>query len=514
MSEEQTINNEEKPTLGATIKSFPGSYWTANVMEIFERMAWYGFYALSSLYMCDAVSEGGLGLTSADRGIIQGAVTFLIYLFPFVTGALGDRYGYKKMLLISYCILAPSYLLLGQMETMPTFFAAFLCVGIGASIFKPLVVGTIGRVSNEKTGSLAFGIFYMMVNIGGFFGPLLATTLRSQGWHYVFIASAAWIALNIPILLLFYKEPPRSENESKNKSFRQVMTEMFEVIGNVRFFIMFFVTLVMFVMGCKWYPIEQVASAAAGWIVLNTLADFFLRIAGLKHWCMRAGHKRFLLFLLLLSSFWIAYNQLFITLPLYISDYIDSTPVMNTIMTLGASLGMDTSAEGTLAMVFMDKDGGLKPEHFVNINAFCIIFFQVIVSILNARIKPLIAIMIGIFLTAMSFLMIGYGASPWLIIAGVAIFSFGEMMASPRAKEYTAHAVAPRDKVGMYMGYYMWSNAIGSLFGGILSGTLYKQIAQDMHNPTMMWTIFAGLSIFCCILIYIYHHFVGRKVSG
>ena len=56
MSDEQTIN-EEKPTLGATIKSFPSSYWTANVMEIFERMAWYGFYALSSLYMCDAVSE-------------------------------------------------------------------------------------------------------------------------------------------------------------------------------------------------------------------------------------------------------------------------------------------------------------------------------------------------------------------------------------------------------------------------------------------------------------------------
>lgn len=506
--------SEENASMGSTVKSLSGSFWVANIMEIIERMAWYGFYALSSIYMCDAVSDGGLGLTSSDRGIIQGAVSFLIYLFPFVTGALGDRYGYKKMLLISYCILAPSYILLGLADTMPTFFAAFLCVGIGASIFKPLVVGTVGRCSNEKNGSLAFGIFYMMVNIGGFIGPLIATTLRSQGWEYVFYASAAWIALNIPILLFFYKEPPRDAQAQAAKSFKQVMHEVLEVIGNGRFFVTFFTTLVIFVMGCKWYPIGEVSLVAFAWIVLNILIDLVLRGTGKKAWCMRIGHSRFLLFLLLLSSFWVAYNQLFITLPLYIADSVDTKPVMDALVAAAGALGFETGSDSALAMVFMDKNGGLKPEHFVNINAFCIICFQVVISILNARIKPLIAIMIGIFLTALSFVMIGLGANAWLIIAGVAIFSFGEMMASPRAKEYTAHAVAPKEKVGMYMGYYMWSNALGSLFGGLLSGALYKQIAQDMGNPTLMWLIFAGLSVFCCLLIYAYHLRVGRNVAA
>ena len=51
-------------------KQFPGAFWSANVMEIFERMGWYGFYAVSSLYLTGAVSEGGLGLSSADRGVI------------------------------------------------------------------------------------------------------------------------------------------------------------------------------------------------------------------------------------------------------------------------------------------------------------------------------------------------------------------------------------------------------------------------------------------------------------
>ncbi len=511
---EIVVQDSTPMSFGKTVQSLPMPFWVANTMEIIERMAWYGFFALSSVYICGSVAEGGLGFSQQDRGIIQGTVTFLIYLFPFVTGALGDRYGYKKMLLISYCILAPSYFLLGLMKTMPTFFAALLCVGIGASIFKPLVVGTVGRTSNHRNGSLAFGIFYMMVNIGGFVGPLLATMLRSQGWEYVFYASSAWILLNIPILLLFYKEP-KSEDEAKTKAkpFKQVMNEMFEVIGNVRFFCTFFVTLVIFVIGAKFAPIQNVTLIALGWIVLNVVADLVLRFLNQKKYCMKVGHTRFLLFLLLLSSFWIAYNQMFLTLPQYIEDYVNSKPVMDLIYSVGGSLGMDTSQEGMLSLTFLDKNGGLKPEHFVNINALCIIIFQVLISLLNSKMKPLIAIMIGIGLTGVSFIMLGITQSPWLIVVAIAVFSFGEMMASPRAKEYTSHSVAPKDKIGLYMGYYMWSNALGSLFGGVLSGALYQQIAIDGKNPGMMWFVFAGLSLFCCVLIYFYHVAVGRKIS-
>ncbi len=186
---------------------------------------------------------------------------------------------------------------------------------------------------------------------------------------------------------------------------------------------------------------------------------------------------------------------------------------MEMIYSLGAAIGFDTGEGSQLANIFMDSNGGVKPEHFVNVNAFCIICFQVLVSVLNSRMKPLITIMLGIMLTAFSFLLIGFGHSPWLIILGVAIFSFGEMMASPKAKEYTAHSVAPKDKVGLYMGYYMWSNALGSLFGGLLSGTLYKQIAVEQGAPELMWTIFASLSLVCCGLIFAYHLKVGKRMT-
>jgi dipeptide/tripeptide permease len=60
-------------------------------MEIFERMGWYGFYAVSTLYLTNSVADGGLGFSSADRGVIQGLATFFLYLFPAVFGALADH---------------------------------------------------------------------------------------------------------------------------------------------------------------------------------------------------------------------------------------------------------------------------------------------------------------------------------------------------------------------------------------------------------------------------------------
>jgi len=264
------MTDQEKVSI---FQRFPNTFWIGNVMEIFERMAWYGFFALSSLYITGSVESGGLGFSSEDRGLLQGVVTFFIYLFPFVTGALGDRYGFKKMLLIAYCVLAPSYYLLGQLKTFPTFFMAFFLVGIGASIFKPLIVGTIGKTTNSKTGSLGFGIFYMMVNIGGFAGPFIAGAIRNEGWQYVFIASSIWITLNIPLLLIFYKEPTKESTSESPRSFRQVMRDMMEVLGNGRFFLTVFVVLFIFVLGSKWLTVFEVFWYTGLWIAINLLID-------------------------------------------------------------------------------------------------------------------------------------------------------------------------------------------------------------------------------------------------
>lgn len=327
-----------------TIASFPSSFWVANTMEIFERMAWYGFFAVSSLYITGPVETGGLGFTSEARGQLQAIVPFILYLLPVVTGALADRYGYKKLFIIAYVGMILSYYGLGQFKTFPTFLGAFLCVAVAAAIFKPVVVGTVARVTNEGNSRLGFGVFYMMVNIGGFAGPLVAGVVRGLSWKYVFIACSAWAAVNLVIVLFFYRDPSTESKSENKRSLKKVGYDMVEVLGNVRFGLTVIVVLLALMVAnqeldsFKFYP--QCTYFILGWLVLNFGLDavlpkgsgnpdhpashgrpFFLKRMHCSNW-------RFALFLLIMSGFWTSFNQIFITTPLYIRDFVDTKPMV------------------------------------------------------------------------------------------------------------------------------------------------------------------------------------------
>ncbi len=349
---------EQRLGLVAQIKSYPTTFWVANTMEIFERMAWYGFYAISSLYITGPKETGGLGFTSLQRGQIQAIVPFFLYLFPVLTGALADRYGYKKMFTIAYVGMVISYYLLGQATTMPTFLAAFMLVAVSAAIFKPVVVGTVARVTNASNSATAFGIFYMMVNIGGFVGPLVAGAVRGVSWDYVFIACSGWALVNLVIVLLFYRDPSTESQSASRRSLRKVLDDAVEVLGNIRFFIAVFVVLIaLMIPGFRWswFNWNTCTVFVVLWLALNGLWDLMLPpgsgrpdfaaagsqsggggsgrpIPSRRHPLMKRMHCsnwRFALFLLIMSGFWTSFNQIFLTMPEYIRDYTETKPMVN-----------------------------------------------------------------------------------------------------------------------------------------------------------------------------------------
>ena len=502
------------------LKDFPQTFWVANTMEIFERMAWYGFFAVSSLYITGAVSDGGLGFSDEDRGVLQGVVTFFLYLFPVVSGALADRYGFRKMLFAAFFVLVPAYFLLGVFKTFPTFFLAFMMIALGASMFKPVIIGTIAKVTNERNSSMAFGIFYMMVNIGGFIGPIVAGIVRAISWDYVFIASAGWIAINFIFVSFFYKEPTSEATSANPRSLKKVMTDMVEVLGNGRFFLFVFGLLVILVMGSKFtsdntITWNQITYISIVWVATNFIYDLILKKSNLDNnsgWLrspMKLGDWKFGLFLLLMSGFWTSFNQIFYTLPLYIRDFVDTSDLMNTISSVFGFLGFSnelfTSFSSSMAV-----PGQVNPEYLINLNAGAIIFFQVVVSYLVTKLKPFTTIFWGTIITVVSFSILIFGTVGWITVAGIVVFSFGEMMASPKSKEYTGK-IAPAEKVALYMGYFYWCVALGNLFGGILSGQLYAAFARDMQRPDLMWLTFAIIALVSAILILLYDKMIIKK---
>lgn len=339
---------EQKPGFLAQVKSYPATFWVANTMEIFERMSWYGWFTVMAVYVTGTVETGGLGFTTETRGNLQAIVPFFLYLMPVLTGALADRYGFKKMFVIAYLIMILAYYLLGQFHTLPTFFLAFMFVAVGAAIFKPVVVGTVATVTDDSNSATGFGIFYMMVNVGGFAGPIVAGQVRGWGWEWVFVACSAWAFINLLIVLIFYKEPTTEASSGNKRTLRKVLDNTVEVLGNLRFFITVFGVLLALMAASiiagkdyAWFSWWRCAGVIVAWVTLNFIWDLIMpagsgrpqrtgaagRFPLFKR--MHCSNWRFALFLLIMSGFWTSFNQIFYTMPEYIRDFVDTRPVIN-----------------------------------------------------------------------------------------------------------------------------------------------------------------------------------------
>ena len=170
------------------LKSFPRTFWVANAIELFERWAWYGFFMLFANYLTGSSDAGGLEFSQSQKGILMGVGTGILYFLPVLTGAIADRYGYRKVLCIAFLVYASAFILLPQATTFVGVFLLYIYLALGAALFKPIISATVAKTTNDSNASIGFGLFYMMVNIGAFFGPLVTLlfkgSLRISSHHF------------------------------------------------------------------------------------------------------------------------------------------------------------------------------------------------------------------------------------------------------------------------------------------------------------------------------------------
>jgi dipeptide/tripeptide permease len=216
-------------------RDFPRTFWVANVMELFERGAYYGLNSVLAVYLTLSVAEGGLGASEQAVGFLQGIVYALTYVLPILGGALADRYGYRRMLLVAFSLLATGYFAAGYMSTYALVFLALLVMASGSGLFKPIISGTIARTTDERTSAFGFGIYYWMINLGAFLAPLVVSVLKGFSWQHVFTASALYTGLMLLPAALLYREPPRP---ASTKSLADTLRGAAEVLGDARFMLM------------------------------------------------------------------------------------------------------------------------------------------------------------------------------------------------------------------------------------------------------------------------------------
>lgn len=179
---------------------------------------------------------------------------------------------------------------------------------------------------------------------------------------------------------------------------------------------------------------------------------------------------RFFLFLLIIVGFWSMYFQLFYTLPVFIDQWVNTRGLYDWLFELSPRL----------AGIFGTAQGTVNPEMILNLDALYIVVFQVVVSGIVMRLRPISAMIVGIVIASIGIGLTFMFNSPFFLFFSILIFAFGEMASSPKITEYIGR-IAPKDKLGLYMGCSFLPMSGGNFLAGILSGPVYGDWADKLQ---------------------------------
>ena len=412
------------------IRGFNQVYWLSNVMEMFERLAYYGLRTVLPIYMLLSVEQGGPQFDHVQKGSIYAYWALVQSGLPVFTGGYADRYGYKLTVAVAIAVKVIGYLVMayalelaalgtngasagvpGHLAVYVAFTAGALLLAGGTAIFKPGIQGIIGHQLTEANGAVGWSVFYQVVNVGGFLGPYLAGVMRLMDWKYVFISCALIVSFNYVLLFLFAE------------------------------------------------PEQEAGAEPASRGLLGALLVLW-------HSAIGICEPRLMWFLVIFSGFWAMFNQLFDLLPNYIDDWIDGRGVA-----------------ATLVAPFMTLpeawNGHLPQEHMINVNAGMCMLFAFLIGYVAGKMRAMSAMIVGILLATGAIGSLGWSMNGWWTLAAIASFSLGELFASPTKMRYFS-SIAPPGKKGLYLGYINATVGIGWFLGSLMAGTLYETLGDKV----------------------------------
>lgn len=546
-----------------TFRSFPPTYWLAVIMEFFERGSYYGMMSILSVYMTEK-----LGFAKESVGLIKGTIQPILYFLPIISGALADRFGYRRALTVAFTLLGIGYLITSQMTSYAAVFLALCIMALGAGTFKPIISGTIARVTDKSNSSLGFGIFYWSINLGAFLFPMfLVPFLKSAdpSWRWVIIASAIGTGIMLIPTFFLYKEPPMPERRKEHETdLLQTIANAFEIIyspivllflkaqselRNARLIygitgLLALLAIYLLIAKDSFFLLYITLLTAGCFFILNVksrcgifkacshtrAAIMLLLVGGLILWLLPGltlysrivtsvifltvfalfkidsaepvkfvDYFKFLLLICIYSGFWVLYFQMFDSVLWYVNDYVDAASLDNAVNRMLAFLGIGYVWHFDI-------------EHVTVINALTIIILQIFISMIVKNTKALPTMMVAIGLGTLGMAILAINTSIWVFMAGIVIFSIGEMTAHPKFISYIGQT-APKERLATFMGYIFLYGVIGSSIGAIVGAKLYVHFVDGLQQPRTLWLIFSLIGVVTIIGLFLYNKFLTPKES-
>lgn len=223
---------ETAPARAAELFGHPKGLTFLFATEMWERFSYYGMRALLVLYMVKHLLQPGQAETVLGYGAIRSALEFVfgplgvqplsshiygfytafVYLTPVIGGLIADRWlGQRRTVIAGAVLMAIGHFM---MAFEPLFLFALFALILGNGAFKPNISTQVGTLyaPGDPRRDRAFSIFYVGINIGAFFSPLVCGTLgETYGWHYGFAAAGIGMLIGTLIYVAGWPTLPPDE---------------------------------------------------------------------------------------------------------------------------------------------------------------------------------------------------------------------------------------------------------------------------------------------------------------
>lgn len=404
---------------------FTKAFWVANAVELLERAAYYGVFIVITLYLSRI-----LAFNDMQAAMLAGSFSAGLYFLPTFAGAIADRIGFKKSLLIAFSLLSIGYFSMGILPTLlqsaglveytkTTQFNGLresdlkwiiipimLVIMIGGSFIKSCITGTVARETSEKTRAQGYSIFYMMVNIGAFSGKTIVKPLRdamgNEGLVTLNYFAGGITFLAVILVFLFYKA---STKNNESKTFAEIMNALIKVVTNIRL----------------------------------------------------------VLLIIIITGFWMVQHQLYATMPKYV------------LRLAGEGSAISWFANVNPLVVFLTV--GLVTQLMrkrTSLFSMTVGMFIMPVSALSMASGNLFG---GVPI-------LGFHPVAFMMIVGIVFQGLAETFISPRYLEYFS-LQAPKGEEGLYLGFSHLHSFLSSILGFGLSGYLLTKYCPD---PLLLFT--------------------------
>jgi proton-dependent oligopeptide transporter, POT family len=468
--------------INAVKKGHPKGLYFLFFTEMWERFSYYGMRAIFILFMSKI-----LLMSDKSASEVYGSYTGLVYLTPLLGGYLCDKFlGNRRSIVIGGILMAIGQFCMflsasaGAGNGVSMMWMGLTALIVGNGFFKPNISTMVGQLypANDRRIDSAFTIFYMGINLGALFSPLVC---GSMDFKWGFLSACIGMLIGLVGFIVLQKKYLISE-EGKEiglpvKSLDAKAIGMIVASIGLIFFMLNFKQLFA---GTKIGDIDII-----GWFIYGAMVIMPIIILTDKSLSKIERSRIFVIFILafFVIFFWGAFEQ------------------------AGASLTLfaDRQTERTLF------GWEMPASYFQSINPFAVIILAPIFTLIwgflyQRKLEPSSPkkMAIGLALVALGYVIIaiavkGLGASDkvsmWWLVALYIIHSMGELCLSPIGLSMVSK-LSPLRLSSLMMGTWFLANAAANKFAGTLSGLIPPTANAELDaSQPIAYPSFLGFQI-------------------